>query len=84
MKRKQLLLLVFALLMLIAPDAAESGKSLTLLEFETAPARKSLVATRYMLATWLNSRKLVKVQAVHKVPSGPNPTGNQKPPSRQD
>ncbi|CAL2242734.1 hypothetical protein PRUPE_2G232900 [Prunus persica] len=79
MKRKQLLLLVFALLMLIAPDAAES-----VLEFETAPARKSLVATRYMLATWLNSRKLVKVQAVHKVPSGPNPTGNQKPPSRQD
>ncbi|CAL2242735.1 unnamed protein product [Prunus armeniaca] len=49
MKRKQLLLLVFALLMLIAPDAAES-----VLEFETAPARKSLVATRYMLATWVS------------------------------
>lgn len=24
------------------------------LEFETAPARKSLVATRYMLATWVS------------------------------
>ncbi|KAB2598226.1 hypothetical protein D8674_001146 [Pyrus ussuriensis x Pyrus communis] len=81
MKREQAAVyLVFALLMLRAQDAdAELG-----LDFETSPARRSLVATRFMLATWLKSRKLVKPQGVHKKPSGPNPIGNQKPPPRHD
>ncbi|KAM1708246.1 hypothetical protein ACFX15_001232 [Malus domestica] len=84
MKREQAAVyLVFALLMLRAQDAdAELGKSSTGLDLETSPARQSLVATRFMLATWLKSRKLVKPQVVHKHPSGPNPIGNQKPPPR--
>ncbi|CAN6568765.1 unnamed protein product [Malus baccata var. baccata] len=53
MKREQAAVyLVFALLMLRAQDAdAELGKSSTGLDLETSPARQSLVATRFMLAT---------------------------------
>ncbi|RXI08967.1 hypothetical protein DVH24_023111 [Malus domestica] len=56
MKREQAAVyLVFALLMLRAQDAdAELGKSSTGLDLETSPARQSLVATRFMLATWVS------------------------------
>ncbi|XP_021804125.1 CLAVATA3/ESR (CLE)-related protein 46 [Prunus avium] len=33
--------------------------------------------TRYVLPTWVSGRK------IHKTPSGPNPVGNHRPPSKQ-
>ncbi|XP_048446398.1 uncharacterized protein LOC125480125 isoform X1 [Pyrus x bretschneideri] len=57
MKREQAAVyLVFALLMLRAQDAdAELG-----LDFETSPARRSLVTTRFMLATWVSPAQIQK------------------------
>nr|XP_008370761.2 uncharacterized protein LOC103434212 isoform X2 [Malus domestica] len=57
MKREQAAVyLVFALLMLRAQDAdAELG-----LDLETSPARQSLVATRFMLATWVSPAQIQK------------------------
>nr|XP_008370754.2 uncharacterized protein LOC103434212 isoform X1 [Malus domestica] len=62
MKREQAAVyLVFALLMLRAQDAdAELGKSSTGLDLETSPARQSLVATRFMLATWVSPAQIQK------------------------
>ncbi|KAM5556329.1 hypothetical protein ABKV19_023960 [Rosa sericea] len=85
MKRKQVSL-VFAILLLIATLPSHSTASVAIdaesaeLDLKIAPARKSLVATKHMLATRLKSRKLVAVKNVHKVPSGPNPIGNQQLP----
>ncbi|PON88692.1 hypothetical protein TorRG33x02_153980 [Trema orientale] len=89
MKRKQFLVyLLFAFLLVASrhhyPSNAfmiHAAKSVTLNGANT-PARKSL-ALRQMLATLVNSRKLVK-ENTHKVPSGPNPIGNRHPPSIHD
>ncbi|XP_050387007.1 uncharacterized protein LOC126803262 isoform X2 [Argentina anserina] len=85
MKRKQVSI-GYAILLLIASLPSHSTAPLAIdvesaeLDLQVAPTGKSMMATKHILATWLNSRKLVALKNVHKVPSGPNPMGNQHSP----
>ncbi|GMN24253.1 hypothetical protein TIFTF001_000506 [Ficus carica] len=89
MGRQTLIHLLLACLLLTATrwhhstatvQATDSGKPLFIfsVHFRFKPAQpNSRPGKRFVLPAWVDGEK------VHKKPSGPNPVGNHRPPSRQ-
>ncbi|KAM7496567.1 hypothetical protein LguiA_020981 [Lonicera macranthoides] len=75
-KLLQLLLLGFLLLVTFQQHYAEVQAKQSV-DFKLRPAKRtSRKANGFNLTTWVKDKK------IYKKPSGPNPTGNHRPPSR--